>query len=50
MLVDILGVKVNNMSYSNTLNEIRSYFSLNNKEYIVTANPEIILHALNDVK
>ena len=50
MKIDILGVKIDNLNYFDTLKKIELIIDSNLKEYIVTANPEILLEALNNLK
>lgn len=46
-VLKILGVKISNIDYQETLKEISQFLKSTNKHYIITPNPEIVLYASN---
>lgn len=48
MKIDILGIKIDKITSAETINRIGSFLNSNNNHYIVTANPEIAVHAHKD--
>lgn len=48
--MNILGVKIDNLSITETLNKIEGFLKDGYQHYIVTPNPEIVLAAQNDTQ
>lgn len=46
--IDILGVKIDNLSLQEVLEKIKSFIASENQNYIVTPNPEFIVAAQTD--
>ncbi|MFA6296802.1 MAG: WecB/TagA/CpsF family glycosyltransferase [Patescibacteria group bacterium] len=46
--IDILGVKINKLTFDQVLEKINNFLVENNKNYISTVNPEFIMAALKD--
>jgi len=48
MKVDILGVKIDNVSFEEAVNKVEGFIRDNRKYYVVTPNPEIVILAQKD--
>ena len=46
--VEILGVKIDNLSLQEVLEKIRQFLNSKNQHYIVTPNPEFLVAASKD--
>ena len=50
MQVEILGVKINNINFDNTLQKIEAFVNSETQHHIVTVNPEFLVRANKDLE